>query len=122
MAAALTARLGAPVDVRYDLTKGHITVTRIEPEPDQDPATMRQLRQVFADVAGADITETGHDTDGRLTAFTVTYNPTSADTDPAWRAKLDGIVCAKTAHPWVAEWTPSAHRADYKEHGRNCRR
>lgn len=115
MQIALTDLLGEPVALEWEIRKGGLVMTVIGEPDDEDPGTMRQLRQVFAHALDdAKVTAEHHDTDGQITQFTVTYGPTHVDADETWRAKIDGIVCAKTARAWVSAWSPSQHTVTYK--------
>ena len=112
---ALSDLLGCPVECEWNVRKGTVKMTVAAPVADEDPGTMHQLRAVFAHaLEDAKVTAGDHSSDGDLTSFTVDYGPTSSDADEAWRVKIDGVVCSKTARAWVSQWKPAAHQVTYK--------
>jgi hypothetical protein len=117
MPAKLADRMGGPVDVTWDPAGGYLTVTRraraVAAAVDHGHQVERvtvAARLIFG--PGTTITEptwAAH----ALDSFVVRYAATIADTDPAFRAKVDATVAAKLGRRYTGTWRPDLHCVGY---------
>lgn len=111
LTAYLTTLIGADLDIVWRYDRRFVTITRAAAV---DPRTAR-LRAIIALAFGADAKVLG-DTwdDDELVSFTVTYPATVADSDIAYRTRLDAQVTAKTGRRWTSRWEPDSDRVTYR--------